>query len=136
MSKITDFQPPQSASVGEPINIPIQITNTGTIDFFEAEVLLYDESTGERLFRGYQAPFEAGAIFDYIASVVMPDKDLPLLLELWITESPVAEPQLVDSRKATIKLPREEIPWLAILVIAICTGGAVYLINESNVLGG
>lgn len=101
---ITRFEPPISAFAGESFNISIQIQNVGSVDIFDANVDLFDAETGARLYHGHKSNFLAGQVADFTAPIVMPNKNLSLLLELSIQPSPVSVFSVVDTRTATVTL--------------------------------
>lgn len=108
--RITAFFPPGSAKIGASVSIPIQISNDGDIHIFDANVDLYDATTGKRLFHSHKSIFLPGQTADFKASITMPSKDLDLLLALSIKPSPVSVFTVVDTKTASITAEETHIP--------------------------
>ncbi len=106
--EITKFSPPGSAKLGAILSIPIQISNDGDKDIFDANIDLFDAETGQRLFHSHKSIFLIGQKADFTASVTMPNKDLSLRLELSVKPSPVSIFTVVDTK--TISISLEEPP--------------------------
>lgn len=122
--RISEFSPPGSAKVGASVSIPIQISNDGEADIFDANVDLYDGETGKRLFHSHKSNFLIGQKADFKASVTMPSRDLELLLDLSIQPSPVSIFTVVDTKTASIRAEEPPSPRNC-LIIALF--GATFL---------
>lgn len=105
--RISTFSPPGSAKVGASLSIPIQISNDGDKDIFDANIDLFDAEADQRLFHGHKSNFLIGQKADFNASLTMPEKDLSLRLELSIKPSPVSIFTVVDTKTAVISLSEE-----------------------------
>lgn len=106
--EITKFSPPGSAKLGASLSIPIQISNGGDKDIFDANIDLFDAETDQRLFHSHKSIFLIGQKADFNASLTMPDKDLSLRLELSLKPLPTSVFTIVDTKTAVISLIGEE----------------------------